>query len=133
MMKIFIFDFTGKSLDAIMQLKEQTNNKDLFNAFSNEKKKRKKIEQQNKNAYNRPESTNVFDFINNKLSKRKGRCHYFLLLYTNICNFFLQFQLYLIYLGSSLFDLLGFEFFYIFMFKLYLIYLDSSFIWYIWV
>lgn len=61
----------GKSLDAIMQLKEQANNKDLFNPFNNEKKKRKKIEQRSKNEYDRPEKVDVFDFINNKLSRKK--------------------------------------------------------------
>lgn len=62
---------SGKSLDTIMMLKEQAANKDLFSAFNNEKKKQKKIEQRNKNAYNKPENTNVFDFINNRLSQRK--------------------------------------------------------------
>ncbi|GAB1600587.1 zinc finger CCCH-type with G patch domain-containing protein-like [Argonauta hians] len=59
----------GKSLDAVMNLKEQAANKNLFNVLDN-KKAKKTLERKNKAAYRKSGSTNVFDFINNKLDKK---------------------------------------------------------------
>ena len=60
--------FTGKSLDRIMALKARAGDRDLYDVMNKEKKNR-----DTETGSTRKASKNVFDFINKKLGRKKGK------------------------------------------------------------
>ena len=66
----------GKSLDKIMELKAIAGDQDLYDVMKKEKKKRRRRDARHTEAGPTKQTAkpkNVFDFINKKLSKKKGK------------------------------------------------------------
>ena len=70
-----LINILGKSLDKIMELKEQAGDKDLYDVMKKKQKHQRKSEKSMAKQHTVKKSSgkiNVFDFINKKLKGKKG-------------------------------------------------------------